>query len=114
MEKDSIFYDNNFTINKFFLFLGNYNWWCRKINNKLHGPHVLEIIHAQYEKRRPIREHWCGATNQIPSEGQVRTSHNSRVPELEWIMRTLVHEGLMAFIIVGGWHLFLGLEVFSL
>ena len=40
------------------------------------------------KKRRPNREHQYG-TGQIPSEGQVRTSHNSRVPELGWIMRTL-------------------------
>ena len=33
------------------------------------------------KKRRPNREHWCGA-GQIPFEGQVRTSHNFRVPEL--------------------------------
>ena len=31
------------------------------------------------EKKRPNREHWCG-TGQIPPEGQVRTSHNFRVP----------------------------------
>ena len=30
------------------------------------------------KKRRPNIEHWCGA-GQVPSEGQVRTSHNSRV-----------------------------------
>ena len=31
-----------------------------------------------------------------------------------WIMRTLVSKGFGAFIVVEGWHLFLGLEVFSL
>ena len=36
--------------------------------------------HLHNKKRRPNREHWCGA-GQIPSEDQVRTSHNSTVIE---------------------------------
>ena len=44
------------------------------------------------EKRRPNRKHWCGA-GQIPSEGQVKTFHNSRVLEMGEIMRTLVYKG---------------------
>ena len=35
---------------------------------------------AQHKKKGPNREHRCGA-GRIPSEGQVRTSHNSRVLE---------------------------------
>ena len=42
---------------------------------------MIETIPAQYKKRRPHREHQYGA-GQIPSEGQVRVFHNSRVPEL--------------------------------
>ena len=38
--------------------------------------------HLHNTKRSgPNREHWCGA-GRIPSEGQVRTSYNSRVLEL--------------------------------
>ena len=37
--------------------------------------------HLHNKKRRPRKEHQCGAS-QIPFEGQVRTSHNSKV--LEW------------------------------
>ena len=60
----------------------NTSWWCQKINSKLHGPHVLETTPVQHKKRRSRREHQYGA-GQIPSEGQVRISHNSRV--LEWV-----------------------------
>ena len=49
--------------------------------SKLYGSHVLETTHARHKKGRPCKEYRCGA-GQIPSEGQVRTSHNSRVPEL--------------------------------
>ena len=52
--------------------------------------HTVLARSKQYlhnKKRRPNREHWFGV-GQIPSEGQVRTFHNSRVPELGWIMRT--------------------------
>ena len=55
---------------------------------------------AQHKKKRPNREHRCGA-GQIPSEGQIRTSHNSRVLERGKIMRTLVGEGIGVFIVVG-------------
>ena len=55
----------------------------------------------QYKKRRPHREHRCGA-GQIPFEGQVRTFHNFRIPELGEIMRTLVSEGIGSFIVVEG------------
>ena len=49
--------------------------------------------HLHNKSRRPNREHWCGAS-QVPSEGQVRTSHNSRVPErgklcIPWSVRVL-------------------------
>ena len=45
------------------------------------------------KKRGPNREHRCGA-GQMPSEGQVRTSHNSRVLErgklcVPWLVRVL-------------------------
>ena len=45
------------------------------------------------KKRGPNREHWCGA-GRIPSKGQVRTSHNSRVLErgklcVPWLVRVL-------------------------
>ena len=55
---------------------------------------------AQHKKKRPNREHRCGA-GQIPSECQIRTSHNSRVLERGKIMRTLVDEGIGVFIVVG-------------
>ena len=45
---------------------------------------MLETTHKQHThthtQKRPNREHQCGASP-IPSEGQVRTFHNSRVPE---------------------------------
>ena len=76
------------------------NWWCRKINSKSHSLTCLkQYLHNK--KRRPNREHRCGA-GQISSEGQVRTSHHFKVPELEWIMRILVNEGIGAFIVVEG------------
>ena len=45
------------------------------------------------KKRGPNREHRCGA-GRIPSEDQVRTSHNSRVLErgklcVPWLVRVL-------------------------
>ena len=55
---------------------------------------------AQHKKKGPNKEHRCGAS-QIPSEGQVRTSHNSRVLERGKIVRTLVGEGIGVFIVVG-------------
>ena len=84
---------------------------AEKINSKSHGPHALNAISAQYKKRIPHRR--CGA-GQIPSECQVRTFHNSKVLELREIMRTLICKGFGVYIVVEGWHLFLGLEVFSL
>ena len=36
--------------------------------------------HLHNKKGIPNREHWCGA-GQIPSKGQVRISHNSRMLE---------------------------------
>ena len=49
--------------------------------------------HLHNKKRRPRREHQCGA-GQTPSEGQVRTSHNSKVLErgqlcVPWFVRVL-------------------------
>ena len=64
------------------------------------------------QKRGPNREHRCGASR-IPSEGQVKTSHNSRVLQRGKIMRTLVDESIGAFIVVGHEHSLVGLEVFS-
>ena len=61
--------------------------------------HTTFACSKQYphnKKRRSNREHLCGA-DQIPSEGQVRTSHNSKVSELGWIMRTLVYEDFRVF-----------------
>ena len=48
---------------------------------------------AQHEKNGPNREHRCGP-GQIPSEGQVRSSHNSRMLErgklcIPWLVRVL-------------------------
>ena len=66
--------------------------------------HTVLTCSKQYlynKKRRPHREHRSGA-GQVSFEGQVRTFHNSRVPELGRIMRTLVSEGLGAFIVVEG------------
>ena len=65
---------------------------------------MLAMTPAQHKKKGPNREHRCGA-GQIPSKGQVRTSHNSRVLEMGKIVRTLVGEGIRVFIV--------GLEVFS-
>ena len=50
--------------------------------------------HLHNKKRRPCREHRCGA-GQIPSEGQVRTYHNSKVLErgqlcVPWFVKVLV------------------------
>ena len=53
---------------------------AEKVTSELHGQHVLAMTLTQYKKNRPNREHRCGA-GQIPSEGQVRTSHNSRMLE---------------------------------
>ena len=60
---------------------------------------MLTMTPAQHKKKGPNRKHRYGAS-QIPSEGQVRTSHNSRVLERGKIMRTLVGEGIGAFIVV--------------
>ena len=48
---------------------------------------------AQHKKNGPNKEHRCGA-GQVPSEGQVRTYHNSRVLERDklcvpWLVRVL-------------------------
>ena len=60
---------------------------------------MLAMTPAQHKKKGPNREHRCGA-GQIPSEGQVRTSHSSRVLERGKIMRTLVGEGIWTLIVV--------------
>ena len=49
--------------------------------------------HLYNKSRRPNREHRCDV-GQVPFEGQVRTSHNSRVPErgklcVPWLVRVL-------------------------
>ena len=61
---------------------------------------MLVITPIQHKKRGPNREHRC-SVGQIPSESQVRTSHNSRVLEMGKIMRPLVDEGIGVFIVVG-------------
>ena len=66
---------------------------------------------TQHKKKGPSKEHRYGA-GQIPPESQVRTSHNSRVLERGKIMRTLVGEGIGAFIVVGREQPLVGLEVF--
>ena len=71
-----------------------------KKSTEVTRPHVLEQ-YLHNKKRRTNKEHQCGA-DQIPSECQVRTSHNSRVPELGWIMHILVIESIGAFIEVEG------------
>ena len=73
---------------------------------------MLAMTPAQHKKKGPNREQRCGAS-QIPSEGQVRTSHNSRALEMGKIMRTLIDEGIGAFMVVERGHLLVGLEVFS-
>ena len=60
---------------------------------------MLAMTPAQHKKKGPNREHRCGA-DQIPSECQIRISHNSRVLERGKIVRTLVGEGIGAFIVV--------------
>ena len=62
------------------------------------SPMSHRYLHTQnstctIQKRRPCREHRCGA-DQVPSEGQIRTSYNSRVLErgelcIHWLMRVL-------------------------
>ena len=54
---------------------------------------------TQHKENGLNREHPCGASR-IPFEGQVRTFHNSRVLERGKIVRTLVGEGIGAFIVV--------------
>ena len=54
---------------------------------------VLEGDSLAVKKRRPCREHRCGA-GQIPSECQIRTSHNSKALEqgqlcVPWFVRVL-------------------------
>ena len=61
---------------------------------------MLAMTPAQYKKKGLNREHRCGAS-QIPSEGQVRTSYNSKVLKRGKIMCTLVGEGIGVFIVVG-------------
>ena len=51
-----------------------------EINSKPHSSHTLETTHMHDKSSRPNREHRCNA-GQVPSKGQVRISHNSRVPE---------------------------------
>ena len=53
--------------------------------------HSKKDLHNK--KRKPSREHWCGAS-QIHSESQVRIIHNSRVPKLgklyvPWLLKVL-------------------------
>ena len=69
--------------------------------------------HLHNKKRRPRREHRCGA-DQISSEGQVRTSHNSKVLERGQLCVSSFVRVLGLFIVVNGWLLFLGVEFFPL
>ena len=66
-------------------------WWC--LENHQWGTRQTRDLTtpAQHKKKGPNRKHWCGA-GQIPSEGQVRTSLNSRVLErgqlcVPWLVR---------------------------
>ena len=52
---------------------------AKKIISESHGSRTLETTPTQ-QKEKTSREHQCGA-DQIPFEGQVRTSHNSKVLE---------------------------------
>ena len=63
------------------------------MNSELHGQHVLVMTPAQHKKNESNKENRCGA-GQIPFEGQVRTSYNSRVLErgklcVPWLVRVL-------------------------
>ena len=59
----------------------------------LHSQHVLAMTPAQHKKNGSNREHRFGA-GRIPSEGQVKSSHNSRMLErgklcVHWLVRVL-------------------------
>jgi len=69
---------------------------AEKSTSKSHGPHVLKTILAQHTKKRLNREHRCG-TGQVPSEGQVRISYNSRVSELGGNYVYLIFWGPLGF-----------------
>ena len=69
------------------------NWWCRKSHQWVTQFSYSRNSICTIKKERPNREHRCGA-DQIPSESQVRTSHNSRVLEkgklcVPWFVRVL-------------------------
>ena len=66
---------------------------AENVTSELHGKHVIAMTLAQHKKKGPNREHRCGA-GRIPSEGQVRTSHNSKVLEMgklcvPWLVKVL-------------------------
>ena len=69
------------------------NWWCLE-NQEWDTRQTCDHNDTcTTQKRGPNREHRCGV-GQIPSEGQVRTSHNSRVLErgqlyVPWLVRVL-------------------------
>ena len=70
-----------------------------KIVSKSHGPHLIKKIPAQHRKRRP-EESTSVVPAKDPPKVKLEIFHNSRVPELGEIMRTLVCKGFGVFIVV--------------
>ena len=70
-----------------------------KIISKSHSSHVLETTPAQHRKRKP-KESTSVVPAKYPPKVKLENFHNSRVPKLGEIMRTLVCEGFEVFIVV--------------
>ena len=82
-----------------------------KINSEVHGKHAITTTPAQH-KRKDLTK----SIDVMPAEYPPKVNSellNSRVVERGKIMRTLVGEGIGAFIVVGHEHSLVGLEVFS-
>ena len=73
---------------------------AKKITSEPHGSRTFETTPAQ-QKEKTRREHWCGA-GQIPSKGQVRTSHNSKVLKRGQLCVPSFVRVLRLFIVVKG------------
>ena len=88
-------------------------WWFRKssVNHMIlaYSRQYLHNIEQENLKRVPV---WYRPKTLRRLSQKV--SHNFRVSELGWIMRTLVYEGLGVFIVAWDWYSFLGLEDLSL
>ena len=88
-------------------------WWCRKSSIS----HTILTCSRQYvhnieqENFKRVPVWYRPKTLRRLSQ---KASHNSRVLELGWIMRTLVCEGLGVFIVAWDWYSFLSLEDLSL